>query len=369
VDEVDPGRRVTFRRDPDWWGEGLPVNRGVNNFETVTYEYFRNADALWQAVKTGVIDIYADADPVRWQEGYDFAAIREGRLVRTEIPDSRPTGMHGFVFNTRRAPLDDRRVRRALALAFDWEWINDRLHGGAYERIGSYFDRSPLAYDAAGPVEGVWSPPVSDGSGRDRRNLRRAARLLDAAGLAVADGVRRTRSGEPLALELLVASTRDAQLGGLWAESLARLGVRLTVRRVDEAQYQSRRQVYDYDLTVNRWAMSLSPGIEQRLYFGSEGREEPGSRNYMGVADPAVDGAIGRLLEAEGREAFVAAVRDLDRLLTDGVYVVPFGVLPATRLVHDAALAHPEAESLYGWWGWWAGPGVWWREDAGQEGG
>jgi len=368
VDDVEPGRSITFRRDPDWWGKNLSVNRGLNNFETITYEYFRNQDALWEAVKSGAIDLFADGDPVRWAEGYDFPAMREGLLERTEIPNSRPTGMTGFVFNTRRAPLDDRRVRRALALAFDWEWVNARLYGGAYERIRSYFDNSPLAYDAEGEVLGVWTPPVSDGSGRDRRNLRRAARLLEEAGLQVVDGVRRTAAGEPLTLELLVGSTRDEQLGGLWAESLARLGVRLVVRRVDEAQFQSRRQVYDYDLTVNRWAMTLSPGIEQRLYFGSEGREAAGTRNYMGVADPAVDAAIDALVAARGQAAFVDAARDLDRELTNGVYVVPFGVLPATRVVHDAQLHHPETNSLYGWWGWWAGPGVWWREP-GEDGG
>lgn len=380
VAAFEPGRFVTFRRDPDWWGGDLAVNRGFNNFDEVRYEFFRNADALWQAVQTGAVDVFADADPVRWAEGYDFPAVTEGRLNRTEIAHGRPTGMEGFVFNTRRAPLDDRRVREALSLAFDWEWINERLYRGQLARITSYFANSPLAFEGKavgrereilapfeaalppGTLEEGWRPPVSDGSGRDRRILRAAARLLEEAGWTVDGGLRRNARGEALRIEVLVQSTEDETLASLWSQALTRLGVVLEVRRVDAAQYQQRRLDYDYDVVTNRWSMSLSPGTEQRLYFGSAGRETPGTRNYMGVADPAVEAAIDAMLAAESEEDFRAAVRALDRVLSAGIYVVPFGVLPTDRVAHSARVRGPDKAPLYGWWGWWAGPGLWWRE-------
>ncbi|WP_234455049.1 extracellular solute-binding protein [Thermohalobaculum xanthum] len=380
IADFEPGRYITFRRDPDWWGADLAVNRGLNNFDEIRYEFFRNADALWQAVQTGAVDFFADSDPVRWAEGYDFPAAAQGKLRRAEIEHGRPTGMEGFVFNTRRAPLDDRRVREALALAFDWEWMNERLYRGQLRRIRSYFDNSVLGFEgraegherailepfAASLPEGTldegWRPPVSDGTGRDRRNLRRAARLLDEAGWTVSNGQRRGPGGEALTLEALVLSTEDETLASLWAQALARLGVTLSVRRVDAAQYQLRRQEYDYDIVTNRWSMSLSPGTEQRLYFGAAGRDAPGTRNYMGVADPAVEAAIDAMLAAEEEADFRAAVRALDRVLSAGIYVVPFGVLPSDRIAHSSAMHRPERAPLYGWWGWWAGPATWWRE-------
>jgi peptide/nickel transport system substrate-binding protein len=380
VESAEPGRRVVFARDPDWWGAALPVNRGFNNFDTVVYDYYRSADALWQAVQAGEVDAFADRDPVRWAEGYDFAALREGRMTRSTVEHARPSGMEGFVFNTRRAPLDDRRVREALGIVFDWAWVNRRLYDGQYERIASYFSNSPLAFEGAaggreralldpfagalpeGTLEGTARWPGTAGTGRDRRALRRAARLLDEAGLVVVDGARRRADGRPLALTVLVRESEHATLATLWAEALAPLGVALDVRRVDAAQFAERRRGYDYDVTVNRWAMSLSPGTEQRFYFGSEGRAREGTRNYAGIAEPAVDAAIAAMLEAEGEKDFRAAVRALDRVLTAGLYVVPFGTLPEDRLVHDAALARPARDPLYGWWGWRAGPGRWWRE-------
>jgi peptide/nickel transport system substrate-binding protein len=381
IDAWEPGRFIEFRRDEDWWGEEVAINRGLHNFDRLRFEYFRNADGLWEAVRGGEISVFADPDPVRWVEGYDFAAAADGTLQRAEIAHQRPTGMEGFVFNTRRPIFADRRVREALALTFDWEWVNSRLFRGGYARIGSYFDNSPLGFEGPaegrereillpfvealpeGALEGGWRPPASDGSGRDRRNLRRAGRLLDEAGWRVGEGgIRRNAEGRALGFEILVASARDETLASLWRESLARIGVPVTVRLVDEAQFTARRADYDYDMIVNRWAMSLSPGTEQRLYFGSAGRETPGTRNYMGVADPAVDAAIEAILAAEQPEDFRAAVRALDRVLSAGVYVIPFGVLPQDRIAWRAGLGRPERDSLYGWWGWWAGPAAWWRE-------
>ncbi|MEL6335486.1 MAG: extracellular solute-binding protein [Pseudomonadota bacterium] len=382
VERAEPGRQVTFRRDPDWWGAVRPANRGLHNVEEVRVDFFRSGDALWQAVTAGEVDFFSDADPARWETGYDFPAIRDGRLTRSEIAHQRPTGMRGFVFNTRRAPLGDRRVRQALGLVFDWAWVNERLYRGAYSRIASYFGGSALAFDGAasvgeravlapfaetlpeGTLEGTARWPQTAGTGRDRRALRRAAALLDEAGLDVVGGLRRRPDGSPLTLGVLVRAAEEETLAGIWGEALKPLGIGLEIRRVDAAQWEERRRAYDYDITVNRWAMSLSPGTEQRLYFGAAGRETPGTRNYMGVADPAVEAAIDALLTAEGRQAFEDAARALDRVLTAGLYVVPFGVLPADRLVHDSAFRRAETGSLYGWWGWWSGPGTWWRADA-----
>ncbi len=375
VESAEPGRRLVLRRDPDWWGADLPINRGLHNFDEIRVEYFRNADALWSAVRTGAVTLFPDADPLRWAEGYDIPAVREGRLLRHEIPHRRPSGMEGFVFNTRRPPFDDRRVRAALALAFDWDWVNARLYAEQYARIESYWSGSALGF--RGPAEGReaeilapfaeslpegtlaegWRPPPGDGR-RNRRGLRAAGRLLDAAGWRVADGLRR-KEGRPLAFEILVASTEHETLAGIWASALARLGVEAEIRRVDAAQYEARRRDYDYDMIVNRWYLSLSPGTEQWLYFGSEGRERPGTRNYMGVAEPAVDAAIRAILAAETREGFVPAVRALDRALSSGIYVIPFGYLSQDRVAAAAGLARPDRPALYGF-----RPEVWWAEPA-----
>jgi peptide/nickel transport system substrate-binding protein len=374
VDRFEPGRFISFRRNPDYWGRALGVNQGVDNFDEIKYEYYRNSEALWSAVKTGEVSIFADHDAVRWAGGYDFPAALDGRLIRGEIDHGRPTGMHGFVFNTRRDVFADRRVREALALSFDWEWVNQRLFRGQYKRIESYFANSFLGF--AGPAQGReaellapfadalpdgtlesgWRPPVSDGSGRDRRSLRAAAELLEQAGWRVDGALRKNAAGAPLSFEVLVASTEDQTLAELWSEALGRLGVEARVRRVDNAQYAARRRDYDYDMTVNRWILSLSPGVEQRLYFGADGRVNPGTRNYMGVDDPAVEAMIAALLAADSQDDFEAAVRALDRVLSAGIYVIPFGYLPTDRIAWQKGYAKPERDSLYGW-----RPEVWWK--------
>ncbi|MEM6664442.1 MAG: ABC transporter substrate-binding protein, partial [Pseudomonadota bacterium] len=258
--------------------------------------------------------------------------------------------------------------------------VNARLYRGAYARIQSFFGGSDLGVRGSategerallepfladlpdGSLEAAWVPPESDGSGRDRRNLRRAARLMEAAGWTIKDGVRVNDAGEPLRFEILVQGTRQETLASLWSEALTRLGISAEVRLVDSAQYQLRRTEYDFDMIIYRWGMSPSPGIEQRRYFASEGRTEPGSRNYMGIADPAVDAMIQAITSETSREEFRDSVRALDRVLMSGIYVIPFGVLPADRLVWHKDIARPEQGSMFGYWGWWAGPGVWWHQ-------
>jgi len=374
VDRVEPNRFISFRRNSNYWARDLAVNQGLNNFDEIKYEFYRNSEALWSAVKTGEVSIFVDYDATRWVEGYDFPAALDGQLMRGEIAHGRPTGMYGFVFNTRRVIFSDLRVREALALSFDWEWVNERLFRGEYKRIESYFFNSVLGFSGPaigreaellapfaaslpeGTLETGWQPPLSDGSGRDRGNLRTAGHLLEEAGWRVDGRLRQNAEGEVLSFEVLVASTEDQTLAELWSEALLRLGVEVRVRRVDNAQYAARRRDYDYDMTVNRWFLSLSPGVEQRLYFGSDGRVDPGTRNYMGVDDPAVDAMISALLAAENQSSFETAVRALDRILSAGIYVIPFGFLPTDRIAWQNGYAKPATDSLYGW-----RPEVWWK--------
>jgi peptide/nickel transport system substrate-binding protein len=380
VESAEPGRALTLRRDPDWWGRDVPALRGMNNFDEIRVEYFRDAGAVRDAFRAGITDFIREPDAARWAEDYGFERIASGAAVTAEIGHGRPSGIEGFVFNTRRAPFDDIRTRRALTLALNWEWVNATMLGGAQERIRSPFDNSPLRHDGMaegaelrilspfvrdlpdGTLAGPWSPPrAHPDDPRNRRNLRLAARMLEDAGWTVRDGALRDAAGRPFAFEVLLGSSAQERIAAAWADGLRTLGIDVTVRTVDAAQYQSRLVDYDFDVIVNRWAMSLSPGNEQRLYWGRGGVAEPGTRNYAGVDNPAVEAAIDALLAAENREGFVAAARALDRALAHGVYVAPFGYDPVSRIAHDAKLAHPESIPLYGDWIGWA-PEVWWRK-------
>ncbi len=379
VGAFEPGRRIVFRRDPDHWARVLPLMRGQNNFDEVIVEYFRDSNAVWEAFKAGAIDVYKDDDPARWETGYDFPAAIDGRIVKSEIPHGRPSGMRGFVFNTRRDLFADIRVREALTLALDFEWIRRTMLSGAYERIESYFGGSPLAHSGAaegrerailaphadalpeGALDGAVTQPVSRGDGRNRENLRRAAELLATAGWRAEGGVLKDASGRPFAFEILLGRSADEQVSGAWAEALKRLGIDARIRLVDSAQYQARRNDYDFDVMVNEWALSLSPGVEQRFYWGEAGVETPGTRNYMGVANPAVEAALDALDAAEDREGFEAAVRALDRALTSLRLVAPFWHAPTSRIAHDAGLRFPKRTPLYGDWIGFL-PEVWWRE-------
>ena len=287
----------------------------------------------------------------------------------------------GLTFNTRRAPFDDLRVRRALTLAFDFEWVNRTLNRGAYERIESFFGGSPLARQ--GPAEGaarallapieathpdgaldVPGPlPVTDGSGRNRRNLRAARRLLQEAGWTVVDGRLTGPDGAPFAFEILLGGAAFQGVASVFAKQLEPLGIAVEIRVVDAAQYQARRAAYDFDMIVNRWAASLSPGVEQRLYWHSDGVETPGTRNYAGVASPAADAAMDALVAAEGREGFAAAARALDRVLSAGAYVIPLWHAAVSRLAYRSRFGHPERLPLYGDWTGWL-PDVWFDKEA-----
>jgi peptide/nickel transport system substrate-binding protein len=377
VGEVDPGKSVTLKRNPDYWGRGLAINRGLWNFDEVRFDYYREANSHLEAFKRGLYDLRNEHDPGRWQTAYDFAAVRDGRVLKEALPTGVPKASSYFVFNTRRAVFSDIRVREAILLLFDFEWINHGYFFDLYRRSASYFDDSELSSHRrpadqrekallapfteavrADVLDGTWSPPVSDGSGRDRVTLKRALDLFAAAGyeLRGTELVER-KSGRPLTFEILVTARDEERLALLFSQSLKRAGITARVRMVDAVQYEGRRLTYDFDMIENRWDQSLSPGNEQAFYWGSAAADQPGTRNYMGVKSPAVDAMIAALLKAQDRGDFVAAVRALDRVLISGFYVIPLFYLPAQWIARWTTIGRPATTSLYGYL-----PETWWRE-------
>lgn len=368
VSDFEPGRFVTLTRNPDYWGADLPFRRGTQNFDELRIDFFGDETVLFEAFKAGELSAYREFNPEKWQSAYDFPAVRRGDVVKTEIPHQRPSGITGLAINTRRAPLNDWRVREALLLAFNFEYINGTVTGGLQPRISSYFSNSALAMQpgpATGKVRALLEPyradllpgalegyalPQSDGTSRNRKNLRRAVALLAEAGWQVQDGVLKNAEGRSLELSVLLRQG-DAQMKTvveLYGRALDRLGIRLTPELVDNAQYVMRQNAFDFDLTRIRRELSLSPGNEQRLYWGKAGVNQPGSRNLMGIDSPAVEAMIDHLLTAQSAEDFTAAVRSLDRVLISGRYVIPIWQYDRGRIAHVKALRHPEKSPIYG---------------------
>ena len=377
VGNVDPGKSITFERDPNYWGRALPINRGLWNFAELRFDYYRDANAYFEAFKTGLYEVRAERDPSRWQTGYDFPAVRDGRILKESFPSGLPKIASDFVFNTRRPIFADIRVREALLLLFDAEWVNRNFFFDLYRRSASFFDDSELsAYhrpaDArerallkpyansvrADVLDGTWSPPVTDGSGRDRASLRQALALLDAAGYSLQGTTLLERaSGKPFRFEIMVTSRDEERLALTFSSNLSRAGIEAQVRLVDAVQYDQRRISFDFDMIEYRWEQSLSPGNEQSFYWGSAAAGEQGSRNYMGVRSAGIDAMIAALLRARERPDFVAAVRALDRLLISGCYVVPLFYLPDQWVARWTSIAHPSRTSLSGYL-----PETWWRQ-------
>ena len=376
VGDVRPGERVTLRRNPDYWGRNLGVNRGFWNFDEIRFDFYRDANTQFEAFKRGLYDVRAETDPARWVAAYDIAAVREKRIVKDAFETGLPKGMAALVFNTRRPPFDDIRVREAIALLFDFAWVNRNFFFDRYRRTTSYFESSELsahgrAADArertllapyreavrADVLDGTWSPGAADGSGRDRDTLRRALALLSSAGWEL-DGtaLRQRATGRAFAFEILVTTRDQERLALAFSRDLKRAGIAARVRLVDAVQYDRRRQTFDFDMLPNEWSASLSPGNEQSFYWGAAAADEPGSRNYMGAKNPAIDAMIEAMLAAHSREDFVAAVRALDRVLLSGFYVVPLFHLPQQWVARWSQIERPATTSLYGYL-----PETWWR--------
>ena len=382
VTAVRPGASVTMTRNPDYWGRDLPVNRGLWNFDEIRLDFYREANGAFEAFKRGLYDFRVETEPLRWHDGYDFPAVRNGEVIRETIKTGLPKPSEFLVFNTRRPMFSDIRVRQALALLFDFEWINRNYFFGLYSRAGGYFAGSELSayarpaddrertllkpYASGIPpdiLDGSWRLPVSDGSGRDRTTLRAALALMAEAGYELDGTVLRQRvTGAPFAFEILVTTRDQERIALAFQRDLRRAGIDASVRAVDGVQFDQRRLAFDFDMIQNRWDQSLSPGNEQSFYWGSEAADNPGTRNYMGARDPAIDAMIAAMLEARQRPEFVSAVRALDRALMSGFYVVPLFHLPDQWVARWAAIAHPRETSLFGYL-----PETWWREATAKQ--
>ncbi|MFP4042979.1 MAG: extracellular solute-binding protein [Rhodosalinus sp.] len=382
VGDFEPGRSLTLERDPDYWGADLPFRAGTHNFDTIRYEYFGDSAALFEAFKAGMLTAHREFNADAWETRYDFPAVRRGEIEKSRIPHGRPSGMTGFVMNTRRDLFADWRVREALLAAFNFEAVNDTLTGGRQPRITSYFSNSELGM-RSGPAEGRvralldpfadellpgtlegYALPESDGTARNRAGLRTATRLLAEAGWRVEDGRLVDANGRHFAFDLLIrqGAQEHQAIADIYARTLERLGIEMTITTVDDAQYTRRTSAFDFDMTPYRVGLSLSPGTEQRLYWSAAAADTPGSRNWMGMRSEAAEAMIDEMLNAESRAEFVAATRALDRILTAGRYVIPFYQWTESYIAHAADLKYPDTLPIYGDW---AGflPDVWWHEE------
>jgi len=381
IDAYEANRFIRFKRNPDYWGNDLPFMAGKANLDEIRYDFFGDGDVIFEAFKAGEITTLRETSPARWQRDYDFPAVRDGRIVKSEIPNALPSGIKGFVMNTRRPIFSDWRVREAMILAFNYEAISETIQGDVNPRITSFFSNSDLAM-RPGPATGLtrdylapyaselipgvldgYAVPKADGP-RNRTDLRRAAALLQDAGYTVANGGLVGPDGRAASFDILLrqGATQNQNIIDLYLPALARLGLRPTVTVVDSAQYVQRTDRFDFDMAYYERRFSLSPGTEQKLYWGRESRDVTGSRNWMGIDSPAVDAMIDAMLNAPDSTAFTAATRALDRLLTAGRYVIPIWYPDRAMLAHDARLRYPQTLPISGATVGFQ-PDVWWWED------
>ena len=377
VAEVKPGQGLVLERNPNYWARDLPISRGLYNFDRIRIDYYRDATAMFEAFKAGLIDYRVEDEPNRWRNEYNFSAAKDGRVIKAAISSGLPKGVSGFAFNIRRPVFADRQVREALASMFDFEWINANLYDGAYKRSEGFFDDSELSsigrpasererallapYPRAvrdDVMEGKWRAPVSDGSGRDRAIAKSALEELAAAGYSLRNGRLVDAHGAELGFEILVRNRDEERLALAYARNLARIGVAANVRLVDEVQFQRRRTTFDFDMMIGSWIASPSPGNEQRGRWSSGAADAQGAYNISGVRSPAVDSMIAAILAAKTNEDFVAAVRALDRLLISGFYIVPLYYAPEQWIAYSAKLGRPDKTPLFG-----VELSTWWRRD------
>jgi microcin C transport system substrate-binding protein len=376
IESFEPGRTITYRRVKDYWAAKLPVKVGTDNFETIRYDYYRDINVALEALKAGQYDLRLENSAKNWATAYTGPAVAHGFLKKEEIKNELPTGMQGFVFNTRRPLFQDVRVRRALGYAWDFEWTNKNLFSGSYARTKSYFSNSELASSGLpGPDEQpvlepfrgkvpeevftkAYQPPVTDGSGNNREGAREALRLLGEAGWTVKGGKLANARGEPFAFEILIDEPSWERVTLPFVKNLERLGITARVRTIDAAQYQKRIDTYDFDMLVALWPQSLSPGNEQRDFWGSAAATTPGTRNLAGIRDGAVDKLIELLIQAPDRKALIARTRALDRVLLWGFYVIPHFHLQAFRVAYWDRFGRPAIAPKYafGFDTWWIDP-------------
>ena len=382
IDSFEAGRYVSLKRNPDYWGKDVPFMKGQANLDEVRMEFFGDGTAMFEAFKAGLLNSNRELNSEKWETQYDFPAVQSGEVVKSVVPHGRPSGMTGFVMNTRRPGFDDWRVREAMIQLFNFEYINETLTGGRQPRITSYFSNSELAMDhgpasgrvmellepfaeslAPGTLEG-YELPQGDGSARNRAGLRKAMDLMQEAGYTVQDGVMMDPQGQPFQFDIVLpqGETEAGSMIDIYVQALQRLGIKVRVDTVDSAQFNARSASFDFDMTWFRRGISLSPGNEQRLYWGSAAADQEGSRNLMGLKSPAVDALIEDLLTATSREEFLAATHALDRVLTAGRYVIPTYEWNQSWIAHAKELTYAEPTPVYGDWIDWQ-PNAWWWEE------
>ncbi len=378
IAKIDPGKGITYERVADWWGKDLPIAKGRYNFDNIEYSYYRDQNISLEALFGGEYDFRQEYTAKLWATAYDAPAVKDGRIAKRLIKNELPQGMQGFVMNLRRPVFQDKAVRQAMDLAFDFEWGNKQFAYNAYTRTRSYFANSEM--EAKGLPEGreleileqfrdqlppevfttEYNPAKTDGSGQNRANLRQAMKLLDEAGYVMgADGVRVNKdTGVRLEFEFIVASTNGAFERWFmpWKQALEKIGIKGTIRIIDVAQYINRIMDFDYDMIVGSYGQSNSPGNEQREYWGADRADMQGSRNYIGVKDPVVDELVEMIVSAPSREELVLHCRALDRVLQWGYYVVPNWHIAAWRVAYWDKFGQPETQAPYGlgvidtWW-------------------
>jgi len=376
VAQVVPGQRIVFQRNPDYWAKDTPSKRGFDNFDRITIEYFLNANAQFEAFKKGLCSTYAEADPVKRARSFDFPAMKNGQVIAETFETGLPPVVSGFLFNTRLEKFRDPKVRRALAMLYDFEWANKNMFDGQFQRTASYWQNSELSAlgrpasaaerallapfpDAVLPqvMDGTYRAPETDGSGRDRKVLKAAFDLMKSAGYTLRDGKLVGTDGQPFGFEILTASQSEERLAAIYQRTLAKIGIAVVIRTLEADQIQMRKQRFDFDALIGTTGFqgTLSPGIELTFRWGSEAADVEGSFNLAGVADPAVDAMIEAMLNARDKEAYLAAVRALDRILISAAYMVPTQHNTQQYLAYWSYLAHPEKTPIFGyqlpaWW-------------------
>lgn len=372
IAEIDPGRRIVYERNKDYWANNLLTSVGHYNFDKVIYEYYRDDTVAFEAFKAGDLSLRRELDAGQWASAYDFPAAKNGKIKMDAVPHGRPERTRAFIFNTRRAPFDDVRVRKALGLIFDFEWANQNMYGGQYKRITSYFPNSALAatgqpsaeelallepYKDKIPAE-VFGPviqPANNGNSKDRRaNQLEADRLLKDAGWVVKDGVR-TKDGKAFTFEILLDAPEEEKLALHFKRSLERLGIRANVRVMDAAAYRGRLNEYDFDMTLYYWLSTLSPGTEQILYWGCQAAKEPARWNFAGICNPAIDAIAKGVADAKTYDELLDHMHALDRLLLAGYYAIPLYYAGVDDVAYWLPVHRPENTPLYGivletWW-------------------
>jgi ABC-type oligopeptide transport system, periplasmic component len=374
ISDFKQGSYTTFKRREDYWAKDLPVNRGRYNFDEIRYEYFRDRTAALESLKAGAYDLREEFTAKDWATSYDIPQVKDGRIVLLTLPDESPSGAQGFFLNNRRAKFSDRRVRKALDYAFDFEWTNANLFYSLYTRTASYFENSEMkATGKPSPEELAllepyrdqlppevfdepYVPPVSDGSGSDRRLLRTAAKLLEEAGWELKGNQRVNKNGEVLSIEFLVYEPTFERVIAPYIKNLKSLGIDAYIRRVDPAQFERRVKAFDFDIITQRFSMRLTPGAELLNFFGSEAADTEGSFNRAGIKNPVVDALAQKALEARTREELVTAIRALDRVLRAGHYWVPQWYKASHHIAYWNKFGRPETKPKYDrgivdtWW-------------------